>query len=151
MRFAKKMTVSPWRKNHDHFRGGKKWNVQPRTVRSYIAKGYIINSQTENNQVILPDIPKPNTKMRPKKETSIDKAILKTLDQRMYISYPILGITQEHFAERLKALEKSNCIFKRDENCNDYSTNLNFILNAEKAAKQYHLHLFGFKFSVFSL
>ena len=79
--------------------------------------------------------------MKPKKEKSIDKAILKTLDKCMYISYPILGITQEHFAERLKALEKSGCIFKRDENCNDYSTNMNFILNAEKALQQYHIHL----------
>ncbi len=118
----------------------KKWNVTAKTVRSYIAKGYIVNLEVDRNEYVLPDIPKPNTKVKPKKERKIDEAILKTLDKCMYISYLILHISQEHFAERLKALERSGCIFKRDENCDDYSTSLNFILNAEKAEKQYHLH-----------
>lgn len=130
----------------------KKWNVSSKTVCEYIAKEYIMNLKVDNNQVMLPDIPKPYTKTKPKNEQSIDGVILKTLNERMYVSYPILGITPEHFEERLKALEKINCIYKRDENCNDYSTTLNFVLNAEKASKEYHIHFnFGPTFSVVSL
>ena len=89
----------------------EKWNVKQRTVRGYIAKGYILKLQVDNNI-----------------------------------------ISQEHFEERLKALEKIGCIYKRDENCNDYSTNMNFVLNAEKAAKELHIHLhFGPSFSVVSI
>ncbi len=119
----------------------KKWNVKPNTVCEYIANGYILNLQADNNQIILPDILAPRVKKKPQSERERDVYIIKALNESQYVSYPILGITQEHFAERLKALEKSGCIFKRDEDCNDYSTNMNFILNTEKASKQYHIHL----------
>lgn len=119
----------------------KKWKIKPNTVCKYIVKGYILNLQADNNQIFLPDIPAPRVVKRPQAERERDVYILKALNESQYVSYPILGITQEHFAERLKALEKSSCIFKRDEKCDDYSTNMNFILNAEKASKQYHLHL----------
>ena len=118
----------------------QKWNVKSNTVLEYIVKGYILNLRADNNQIILPDIPAPRVKKKPTKEDARNIYILNALNESQYVSYPILGITQEHFADRLKALEKSGCIFKRDENCNDYSTNMNFILNAENAAKQYHLH-----------
>ena len=118
----------------------KKWKIKPNTVCEYIVKGYILNLQADNNQIILPDIPAPRVVKKPQAERERDGYIIKALDESKYVSYPILGITQEHFADRLKALEKSGCIFKRDENCNDYSTNMNFILNAEKAEKEYHLH-----------
>lgn len=119
----------------------KKWNIKPETIGEYIVKGYILNLQVDNNQIILPDIPIPRVVKKPKTVQEIDYYIIKALNEVKYVSYSILGITQNRFEERLKALEKGGYIFKKEENCNDYSTNLNFILNAEKTAKEYHLHL----------
>ncbi len=77
-----------------------KWNLKSEdTVWDYIKKGYIVGLSTENNQIILPDIPKPHIVGKGKKlsQSTMIKNILKACDNMEYISAYILGLTEEQF------------------------------------------------------
>lgn len=120
----------------------KKWNIKENTVLKYIYKGYILGISVNENHIILPDILKPNVKSnKPKTVALVDKYIMDTLNIFGYVSYPILNIDKEIFAERLNELERKDFIHKKDNNCNDYYSSANFTLAHNEAYKQFVLSL----------
>ena len=44
----------------------KEWNVSVKTVLNYIEKKYIIGISVKNDEIIIPQIPKPYVKRKPK-------------------------------------------------------------------------------------
>lgn len=109
----------------------EKWGVAESTVWSYIGKGYIyglsISEDADRNQVILPSIPAPRVKNKPKTVNAIDKYILKAMNEKQYVNAKIMGISQEAFEERLQALLKSGAIYSKEPGREDYSANLCFV------------------------
>lgn len=105
-----------------------RWNVKENTVFDYISKGYIYGLAIENNEIIIPDIPKPYVKPKPKTVAEYDKYILTSMNKECYVNAKIMGIDQERFAERLEALIKADKIFPKDEEKIDFISNLAFAL-----------------------
>ena len=108
-----------------------RWNVKENTVFDYISKGYIYGLAIENNEIVIPDIPKPYIKPKPKTVVEYDKYILTAMNKECYVNAKIMGIDQDKFEERLKALVKSKKIFPKSDNSMDYSSNLDFILSSK--------------------
>ena len=106
----------------------KEWKVKEQTVLSYILKGYIYNLTIENNEIVIPNIPKPHIKRKPKTVTEQDNYILTAMNKEEYVNAKIMGIDQDKFAKRLEALIKSKKIFPQSDNSIDYSSNLKFVL-----------------------
>lgn len=115
-----------------------RWGVKESTIWEYIGRGYIFNLSVDNNQIILPDIPKPYVKKNLKRASTIDATIVDAIDKNLYVSYTSLGLSKEKFEERLRAIERKECIHKRNESCEDYSTNLNFTLDYDVATKHFN-------------
>ena len=109
----------------------EKWKVNTATVLEYIGKGYIyglsVSQNAEGNHVILPSISKPWVKRKPEKVTAMDQYILKAMENGGYVNATIMGISQEKFEERLKALLKSGAIYSKEPGQEDYSSNMGFI------------------------
>lgn len=106
----------------------KEWKVKEQTVLSYILKGYIYNLTIENNEIVIPNIPKPHIKRKPKTVAEQDNYILTAMNKEEYVNAKIMGIDQDKFAKRLEALIKSKKIFPKNDNSVDYSSNLDFVL-----------------------
>lgn len=106
----------------------KEWKVKEQTVLSYILKGYIYNLTIENNEIVIPNIPKPHIRRKPKTVAEQDNYILTAMNKEEYVNAKIMGIDQDKFAKRLEALIKSKKIFSQSDNSIDYSSNLKFIL-----------------------
>lgn len=106
----------------------KEWKVKEQTVLSYILKGYIYNLTIENNEIVIPNIPKPHIKRKPKTVAEQDNYILTAMNKEEYVNAKIMGIDQDKFAKRLEALIKSKKIFPQSDNSIDYSSNLKFVL-----------------------
>ncbi|MBE6687552.1 MAG: hypothetical protein E7591_10055 [Ruminococcaceae bacterium] len=106
----------------------EKWEVSEKTVVTYICKGYIYGLQIEDDEVLIPNIPKPYVTKQPKTTQSIDKYILKTMEKCCYVNPKIMNISKEKFEERLRALLEADKIFVVDKTKEDFSTNLNFAL-----------------------
>ena len=113
----------------------KEWKVKEQTVLSYILKGYIYNLTIENNEIVIPNIPKPHIKRKPKTIAEQDNYILTAMNKEEYVNAKIMGIDQEKFAERLQALITANKIFSKNENVSDFSSNIGFILVNSKENK----------------
>lgn len=112
----------------------RKWNVKETTVIKYICNKYIFGLYVEDGELQFPDIPKPYVKRKPKKISDIDKYILKTLECCGYANAVIMGITEDQFEERIKALLSVGEIYIKDETKEDFSSTLNVALvhNYEK-------------------
>lgn len=108
----------------------REWNVSVKTVLSYIEKKYIIGISVENDEIIVPSIPKPYIKRKPKTVSDVDKYIRNTLDHNGYANYRIIGIEDKVFKERLQELTNANLIKQRDPENSDYQTTLNYMLVA---------------------
>ena len=106
----------------------KEWKVKEQTVLSYILKGYIYNLTIENNEIVIPNIPKPHIKRKPKTVAAQDNYILTAMNKEEYVNAKIMGIDQDKFEERLKALIKADKIFPKDEEKIDFISNLAFAL-----------------------
>lgn len=107
----------------------KEWNVSVKTVLDYIEKKYIIGISVNDDEIIIPQIPKPYVKRKPKTIKEIDKYICDTLNHGGYTNYRIIGIEKDKFKERLFELMESNTI-KQKTDVNDYETTLNYTLAA---------------------
>lgn len=109
-----------------------KWNISEKTILTYISKGYIYNlsiiNNDVNNEISIPDIPKPYIRKKPSTIPDKDRYILKSLEKELYINATIMGINQNQFEERLKELLRVQKITKRKQDICDYTSNLNFIL-----------------------
>ena len=110
----------------------KAWGVNERTVFDYILKGYIYNLFVEDNVIMIPSIPKPYVKRKPKTIAEYDTYILNAMNRNEYVNAKIMGISQEKFEERLYALIKAIKIFPQIEGYVDYSSNIGFILSPEE-------------------
>ena len=110
----------------------KTWGVKERTVFDYILKGYIYNLLVEDNVIMIPSIPKPYVKRKPKTIAEYDTYILNAMNKNEYVNAKIMGISQEKFEERLNALIKAIKIFSQSEGYVDYSSNIGFILAPEE-------------------
>ena len=106
----------------------KEWKVKEQTVLSYVLNGYIYGLTIENNEIIIPNIPKPHVKSKPKTVTEYDRYILMAMNKECYVNAKIMGINQEKFKERLESLIKANKIFPKDEEKIDFISNLPFAL-----------------------
>ena len=109
----------------------KAWGVKEYTVFNYILKGYIYNLSIEANEIMIPNIPKPYVKRKPKTIAEYDTYILNAMNRDGYVNAKIIGLDQEKFTERLIALIKENRIFPKDETVADYSSNLPFVLSSD--------------------
>lgn len=109
----------------------KEWKVKEQTVLRYILKGYIYNLTIENNEIVIPNIPKPHIKRNPKTVAEQDNYILTAMNKEEYVNAKIMGIDQDKFAKRLEALIKSKKIFPKNDNSVDYSSNLDFVLSSK--------------------
>lgn len=109
----------------------KEWKVKEQTVLNYILEGYIYGLAIENNEIVIPNIPKPHIKRKPKTVAEQDKYILTAMNKEEYVNAKIMDIDQEKFAERLEALIKSKKIFPKSDNSIDYSSNLDFVLSSK--------------------
>lgn len=109
----------------------KEWKVKEQTVLRYILKGYIYNLTIENNEIVIPNIPKPHIKRNPKTVDEQDNYILTDMNKEEYVNAKIMGIDQDKFAKRLEALIKSKKIFPKNDNSVDYSSNLDFVLSSK--------------------
>lgn len=112
----------------------KEWKVTVKTVLDYIGKRYIIGISIVDDEIIIPSIPKPYVKKKPKTIKDIDNYICEALNHEGYANYRILDIEKEKFEERLRALTDSNMIKQRNPANQDYKTTLNYMLvaSAEK-------------------
>ena len=110
----------------------KAWGVKERTIFDYILKGYIYNLVVEDNLIMIPSIPKPYVKRKPKTVAEYDTYILNAMNRNEYVNAKIMGISQDKFEERLKALTKSMKIFPQNEKQIDYSSNIGFILSSKE-------------------
>lgn len=106
-----------------------RWNVKENTVFDYISKGYIYGLAIDNNEIIIPDIPKPYIKKKPKTVIDQDNYILTAMNKGWYVNAKIMGIDQDKFEERLNALIKANKIFPKSSDSIDYSSTLDFVLS----------------------
>ena len=105
------------------------WNVKVNTVFTYIIKGYIYGLTIENNEIIIPNIPKPYIIRKKLKTTSeYDRYILMAMDKGGYVNAKIMNIEQNIFAERLDALIRANKIYPKDNVEIDQTSNLSFVL-----------------------
>ena len=107
-----------------------RWHVKEQTVLSYVLNGYIYGLTIENNEIIIPNIPKPHVKPKPKTVIEYDKYILTAMNKECYVNAKIMGISQEKFKERLESLIKANKIFPKDDEKNDFTSNLAFALSS---------------------
>lgn len=112
-----------------------KWNVSKRTVIGYICNNYIIGISVENDELNIPDIPKPYVRKKPKKVADMDKYIQNALNHDGYTNYKIMGIDRDKFKERLDALLQKDIIQKRNGIDPDYNSTLDFVLTADNHAK----------------
>ena len=106
----------------------KEWNVKENTVFDYILKGYIYGLAIENNEIVIPNIPKLHVKTKPKTVAEYDKYILTAMNKEYYVNAKIMGIDQEKFKERLESLIKANKIFPKGDEKIDFTSNLAFAL-----------------------
>ena len=113
----------------------KEWKVKEQTVLNYILEGYIYGLSIENNEIVIPNIPKPHIKRKPKTVAEQDNYILAAMNKEEYVNAKIMDIDQDKFEERLKALVKSKKIFPKSDNSIDYSSNLDFILSSKDDKK----------------
>lgn len=110
-----------------------RWNVRENTVFDYINKGYIYGISVKNNKIIIPDIPKPYVKRKPKTVKGQDNYIISALNNGCYVNADIMDLSPDKFKERLLALIKSKRIYPRKGSSVDYSSSLDFvILNTTK-------------------
>lgn len=109
----------------------KEWKVKEQTVLNYILEGYIYGLSIENNEIVIPNIPKPYINTKPKTVAKQDNYILTAMNKEEYVNAKIMGIDQDKFEERLKALIKSKKIFPKIDNSVDYSSNLDFVLSSK--------------------
>lgn len=109
----------------------KEWKVKEQTVLNYILEGYIYGLSIENNEIVIPNIPKPHIKRKPKTVAKQDNYILTAMNKEEYVNAKIMGIDQDKFAKRLEALMKSKKIFPKNDNSVDYSSNLDFVLSSK--------------------
>lgn len=107
----------------------KEWKVKEQTVLNYILEGYIYGLSIENNEIVIPNIPKPHIKRKPKTVAEQDNYILTAMNKEEYVNAKIMGIDQDKFAKRLEALIKSKKIFPKNDNSVDYFSNLDFVLS----------------------
>lgn len=107
----------------------KEWEVKEQTVLNYILEGYIYGLSIENNEIVIPHIPKPYVKRKPKTINEYDNYILTAMNKGCYVNAKIMGIDKDKFAERLEALIKSKKIFPKNDNSVDSSSNLDFVLS----------------------
>ena len=107
----------------------KEWKVKEQTVLNYILEGYIYGLSIENNEIVIPNIPKPHIKRKPKTVAEQDNYILTAMNKEEYVNAKIMGIDQDKFAKRLEALIKSKKIFPKNDNSVDYSSSLDFVLS----------------------
>ncbi len=109
----------------------KKWDITPETVLKYIYKGLIPNLSIINNEIVLPDLPKPNiTRKKLNKAHKIDEYLCETLSNLQYSNYIIADIEPAHFKERLEALIVSGKIFKNVDNP-DYTSTSDFSITSK--------------------
>ena len=105
----------------------KKWKVREKTVWNYIEKGYIYDLSLKNNEIILPDIPKPYTQHNARNVNSIYNAILYACNNKLYLNADILKIDKQDFITYIFELEKTGYIARKNQNINDMETTLNYI------------------------
>ena len=119
----------------------KAGKVTENTVFNYIGKGYIYNLAIENNEIVIPNIPKPHIKRKPKTVAEHDNYILTAMNKEEYVNAKIMNIEQNKFMERLQALIKANKIFSKNENVSDFSSNIGFILvNSKESKVEIHIN-----------
>jgi len=106
------------------------WNVSVKTVLNYIGKRYIVGISAIDDEIVIPSIPKPYVKRKPKTIKEMDKYICDTLNHDGYANYRIMDIDKGKFRERLCALTCANMIKQRDPNTQDFETTLNYMLVA---------------------
>ena len=92
----------------------------------YLVKGYINNLSIKNNEIIIPDIPKPNINKKAKGAKNIYKEILRVCCNGMYTNAKILNIDNQTFIAYLDNLEKEELICKKS-NEKDGASTLNYI------------------------
>ncbi len=108
----------------------QEWNVSIKTVLNYIEKKYIIGISVNDDEIIIPQIPKPHVKRKPKKIRDIDKYICDTLNYGRYTNYRIVGVKKEIFEERLIELTKAELIVQKNPSNPEHETTLNYTLAA---------------------
>ena len=108
----------------------REWNVSVKTVLNYIEKKYIIGISVKDDEIVIPDIPKPYIKRKPKTVGNVDKYIRDTLNHNGYANYRIIGIDDKVFRERLNEMTAENIIKQRNRENTDYETTLNYMLAA---------------------
>lgn len=108
----------------------KQWNIKEKTVMDYILKRYLFGLSIENDEIYVPDIPKPHVKTKPKCVSEQDKYILEAMNKGRYVNANILGVEQEKFKERLEALVRANKIYPKCSDAVDYTSNLGFVLSS---------------------
>ncbi|MCD7958865.1 MAG: hypothetical protein LUF89_05045 [Ruminococcus sp.] len=102
----------------------KKWDIQAKTVLDYIYKGYILDISCDNNEIMLPNIPKPAIQNKRGKLSAqkIYETILRICDNEQYINAKIFGITEEQFEFYMQELEKSGYLSKTNSSA-DFRSN----------------------------
>ncbi len=107
------------------------WGLTTTTVLKYIYKGYIPGLSIVNNEIVLPELPKPNTtRKKLNKADIIDDYLCETLSKLQYSNYLIANIAPDDFKDRLEALNKSGIILKKVDNP-DYTSTLDFYLSSK--------------------
>lgn len=106
----------------------KRWGVKEKTILGYILKGYIYGLSVVNNEIQLPEIPKPYVVRKPKTINQQDNYILNAMNKEYYVNAKIMDINQEKFRERLVALMSAKKISPKNPDEISFLTNLEFIL-----------------------
>lgn len=106
------------------------WHVSVKTILGYIEKKYIIGISVKDDEIVIPSIPKPYIKRKPKTVDDMDKYIREALNHNCYANYRIMGIEKNTFKERLNEMTAANIIKQRYPDNTDFETTLNYMLVA---------------------
>lgn len=113
----------------------EKWDEKLKNIFEYIANGWIKDISINDNQIIIPDMPKPyKIKSNPKRTASnIYKYILLACDSGEYIDSNFmskLNVTPGEFKLCINELLDKKIIRKNEDYKNDYS-NIGFTLTLD--------------------
>lgn len=101
------------------------WKLSRNTIFGYIADGLIDKLSVENNQIILPNVPKPKKiKINCKRSSeNIYRWILKACNDNEYINAKLMGIDENRFLSHIQQLEKEKYIVVKNHD-SELSSNL---------------------------
>ncbi|MCM1577578.1 MAG: hypothetical protein NC078_02100 [Ruminococcus sp.] len=115
----------------------KQWKISKKTLLQLLSDGKISGLRTENNIIILPDLPKVFQIPSNAKRTAenIYKYILSAVSQGCYLDAKLFGdnfnLSDNDFREYINELERCKLI-RRKKGCNDSFSTVGFIISPNK-------------------